>query len=306
MAQPLVATSLGYGAVETQRLLDYGVTNLAQVEGWLSPLDFAVMTSILVAQANLPREGDLAEIGVWRGKSAILMSFFVSEGESLYAVDVFDTYYPGEAPVSPTKPYADPADFRHNLNAYGCPGAVTELASDTRSDDTLIERLSTREIRFFHIDGGHSYEHVIRDCQTALAVVGKECVIVLDDFMQIENPSVTEAIFDVFRGAPRGLVPFAITPKKLFLSNREDVPDYWRHLIALLPGAVTRKRPVLGASSLVLNPKRFDLSRDFQTSLLGSTGSPPSEIRQAIQRRSSTFPRIDEWLSEEPSLNANA
>jgi hypothetical protein len=290
--------------VQWQRALDYGLTGMAQVAGWLSPLDVAVFTSLLVAQTTASIEGDLAEIGVWQGKSAILLSHFVDTGETLYAVDVFDLYYPGEVPSSPTKPYANPATFSENLRTHGCPPAVTPIASDTRRDDSLVAKLSGRGVRFFHIDGGHSYDHVVADCATALAVVAESSVVVLDDFMQIDNPPVTEAIIDTFRSAPNGLVPFATTRKKLYLASRHAVQAYWRHLTALLPGAITRKRPILGASAFILNPARFDLSRDFRVPHVQSADTS-DDVRRWVDEESSRFPRMEDWLDERAvSLNA--
>lgn len=291
--------------MELQRALDYGVTGMGQVAGWLSPLDVAVFTSVLVAQATTSIEGDLAEIGVWQGKSAILLSHFVNRGETLYAVDVFDLYYPGEVPASPAKPYANPAVFEENLSAHGCAEAVTAIASDTRHDPDLVGKLAGRGVRFFHIDGGHSYDHVVADCSTALAAIAESSVIVLDDFMQIDNPPVTEAIVDTFRGAPNGLVPFATTRKKLYLASREVVPEYWRCLFALVPAAVTRKRPILGASSLILNPSRFDLSRDFRLPTAGADGSN-DDVRRWVDEESSRFPRLEAWLDQDPSVSLNA
>jgi hypothetical protein len=286
--------------------MEYGLINAPSVEGWLSALDFAAMASVLAAQVGVEAGGDLAEIGVWRGKSAILLSLCARTGESVYAVDVFDKYYPDESPARPVKPYADPALFRSNLVAYGRPDAVTEVASDTRSDPTLIGRLSAAPIRFFHIDGGHSYNHVVHDCNTALEVVGDRCVVVLDDFMQIENPAVTEAVLDTFAGTPNGLVPFAITPKKLYLATRADVPAYWRYLIALLPTAVVRRRQLLNAPVVVLNPKGFTLERDFHSALLGSASTDPTNVHTGVVERSGTFPRIDDWLNQDASLSINA
>lgn len=291
--------------MDLRRALDYGLSGMATVEGWLSPLDFAVMTSMLVAQEANKVEGDLAEIGVWRGKSAILLSHFAREGQRLHAIDVFDLYYPGEVPSRPTKPYADPATFRQNLSAHGFPAAVSEIVSDTRHDDTLVTRLENRAVRFFHIDGGHSYEHVVADCGTALAAVTGDAVLALDDFMQIDNPAVTEAIIDTFRGAPRGFVPFAVTRKKLYLAPRESVEEYWRYLIALLPDAVSRKRPVLDASTLVLNPARFDLERGFRAGELVENGAG-NDVGSWVRERSVEFPRFDDWLSDSPSLLLNA
>ena len=290
--------------MDLERVLAYGLTGLSQVEGWLSPLDFAVTTTILVAQSAGELEGDIAEIGVWRGKSAIVLSCFLREAESLYVVDAFDLYYPGETPSHPTKPYADPTIFRANLRTHGCPDRVVEVASDTRTDKALVDKLSGRGVRFFHIDGGHSYEHVVADCRTALAVATERCVLALDDFMQVDNPAVTEAIFDTFRGAPNGLVPIAITGKKLYLSNREDVVEYWRYLTALLPSAVTRKRQVLGVSPLILNPASFELNRDFLVSMLRSSASEAGGLQAAIGRESARFPKIDEWLREGGVVNA--
>lgn len=57
------------------------------MEGWLSALDFAAIASILAAQFGLEAEGDLAEIGVCRGNSAVLLSLLSRTGELLYAVD---------------------------------------------------------------------------------------------------------------------------------------------------------------------------------------------------------------------------
>ena len=290
--------------MELERVLEYGVTKLSDVEGWLSPLDFAAMTTILVAQSTLGLQGDLAEIGVWRGKSAIVLSCFVRKPESFFAVDVFDLYYPNDPPTRPVKPYADPALFRSNLSAFGCPEGVVEVPSDTRSDATLVETLAKHGIRFFHVDGGHSYEHVVADCRTALAVTTERCVIALDDFLQVDNPAVSEAVFDVFREAPNGLVPFAATGKKLYLSNRDDAVEYWRYLTALMPEAVTRKRQLLGASLLILNPVRFRLSTDLHLSLLRSLVTEPESFHASVQRKSSRFPNIEMWLGDHGSLNS--
>lgn len=161
-----------------------------------------------------------------------------------------------------------------------------------------------KKVRFFHIDGGHGYEHVIGDSNTALQVVGQRSIITLDHFMQIDNPEVTETIFDTFRCAPRNFVHFAMTNKKLYMCNCGDREIYLRYLLALMPGAITRKRKLWGMAVLVLKPSAFALDRQLELAKSPAAADQESTAwHDAIVRASMSLPTIDAWLSETTSLN---
>jgi len=54
------------------------------VEGMLSPFSMAVMDSVLSFQAARGVKGDIVELGVYRGKSATILSGRLSVGEQLH------------------------------------------------------------------------------------------------------------------------------------------------------------------------------------------------------------------------------
>jgi hypothetical protein len=291
--------------MQLERAIEYSSTILPLIDGWLAPIDCAVIITSLCAQANAGVSGDIAEIGVWRGKSAILLSYFPSKNEAFYAVDVFDFYRSATGHQTGSMPYADPRIFRENLATYGMPHSVKEIVCDSRDSDKLIEKLGRQSIRFFHVDGGHSYQNLLADLNTVFSTIKERAIIAFDDFMQVDNPEVTEVIFDVFRTCPCEIVPFAITGKKLYLCNRSDRDMYWRYLLVCLRKGITRKRRVMGSSAFIVHPQRFKVPRDLDYLMLQRPDDlPPCQFEEWLAKKAARIPSFDLWLSEDTELNA--
>src|SRR5689334_12708592 len=64
--------------------------HLEHIEGWLSPTTAMVIIETLWAQEQLAVSGDIAEIGVFRGKSFLALAAGARPGDRLTAIDIFD------------------------------------------------------------------------------------------------------------------------------------------------------------------------------------------------------------------------
>ena len=69
---------------------------LAKVPGWFDALDQALFSWFLSEQTAAGQTGDLAEIGVFKGKSAILIGDHLKLGEVFTVIDLFED--PSENP----------------------------------------------------------------------------------------------------------------------------------------------------------------------------------------------------------------
>lgn len=66
--------------IQTQSLLE-------SIEGWFSPASHGLFQFFLKYQNNNKIKGNLGEIGVWKGKSASVLSKFLKEKESIFLID---------------------------------------------------------------------------------------------------------------------------------------------------------------------------------------------------------------------------
>ena len=61
----------------------------AEVPGWFYPADIALIYVLMAAQTQSKIEGDICEVGVYLGKSAILLSRLRGANENFYMFDLF-------------------------------------------------------------------------------------------------------------------------------------------------------------------------------------------------------------------------
>lgn len=198
-------------------------TGMATVPGWLTAENARLFACVSDLQHTRGVMGDLLEIGVFKGASAILLGFLAYEGEAVIVSDLFGT------------PYDAPRDVKFEMTAY----AGNELSDFLehwrrfhRRDphDVFVgpsERLHHREwdrpVRFVHIDGGHSFDVVERDLELAKRVLVPGGVVVFDDARASGTPGVRAAAWGAV--ANSGLVPFAET-KKLYATWDEALAEH--------------------------------------------------------------------------------
>lgn len=152
-----------------------------EVPGWFYPIDIVMLYGLINdIQQNIP--GDLCEIGVAHGKSAIALSNFKKKTDRLYLYDIFSEISRIDAERNILK-FSD----EDNL-------LVWRLQDTTKLDNEII--FFDRPLRLLHIDGCHEHSAVMNDLTIFTQHMHDEGTIVLDDFNDYEYPGVNSAAIE--------------------------------------------------------------------------------------------------------------
>jgi hypothetical protein len=194
------------------------------VPGWFGEVDCAVFGFALDWQARHGITGDLLEIGVYRGKSAVLLGWHVQPGERLVVCDPFGAavgHVDNQAENDRAYPGLHRTLFEQQyLEFHAALPVVAPVASDQLRDAVLV-----RPTRFVHVDGSHLFDQVVRDLQIAAEILVLGGVVVCDDFRGEHTPGVALAAWQsVLAGRFRVL---CLTAQKLYLTAGvvESLPD---------------------------------------------------------------------------------
>lgn len=205
------------------------------VQGWFPLLDFLLFDWILSDQEAAGTTGGLAEIGVFQGRSAILLGFHQRPGEAVCVCDVFDgeisdesnrmdyeRWYTGQEPTRMV--------FERNYRRFH--GRLPEVIVEAPSDH-MPAHVAEGTLRFLHIDGSHLYKSVAGDIDRARALLAPSGIVVCDDYRTEHSPgtgaAVWEAVFD------KGLRPICLTAQKFYATWTADVPAIQARLKSWVP-----------------------------------------------------------------------
>jgi len=204
---------------------------------------------LLTLQSTDNLAGDMAEIGVFRGFGASLMAGYLRPDESLILVDKFcDLEYSSEAISEVAGP------------------AVLERTIFHQVDSTILARRGNlapgKELRYFHIDGEHSYDGVVTDLKLAIASLAPHGIVVVDDFFSPASAAITQAVFDFAGDQTNGVALFLVGYNKAYLclnrwlghyrraiSTLPDVLEKRGHLVQLAAGGFAHERTYAGISA---------------------------------------------------------
>lgn len=190
-----------------------------RISGWFYPADMLAfwMTGMAQAQAGVP--GGLCEVGVYEGKSLVLLSLLAREGE---AVTGFDLFPDGMADVA-----------RDNVGRYGAAGALRLHAADTsRLTPADLAGPLAGGVRFLHIDAGHEYHEVLHQLYLFSPFVTQGGCIAMDDYQDREFPGIEAAVLDFCEvDRPRRSVPFFAGGNKMYLCERHAAAWYQRSFL---------------------------------------------------------------------------
>ena len=191
--------------MEIERVKNFIATEHTRMEGWFFPLDQLAFYELFALQDDLSISGDVIEIGVYHGKSLVLLSLLKNDSETLFGFDLY-----GE-------------DFEErtleNLALYGKNEAVSLVKCDTSqlSVDDLSSTFSA-PARFLHIDAGHEYHEVLEQLHMFSPYLADRGIIAMDDYQDREFPGIEAAVLDFAElDRPRRFVPFLAGGNKLFL-----------------------------------------------------------------------------------------
>ncbi|MEW2165381.1 class I SAM-dependent methyltransferase [Streptomyces sp. NPDC007084] len=194
---------------------------LEDVPGWFPVLDQMLFTWFLERQRAAGVRGDLLEVGVYMGKSAILLGHHRRPGERYTVCDLFE----GDAPdganrAESTKSYASLSRqaFEENYLSFH-----DELPRVLAGPSSLVpDEVEPGSCRFVHIDASHLYEHVSGDIGAARDLLGPDGIVVLDDFRSEHTPGVSVAAWEAVLN--RGLRPVCLSTQKLYGTWGDPAP----------------------------------------------------------------------------------
>ena len=141
---------------------------LEQIPGWFRRMDMEMFRLLLDATEERLGGGDLAELGVYLGKSAALMGFSLRPGESFTVVDLFSA----EAPTADNQSENDEQYAELSREAFE--GYYRQFHEELpvvvqAPSQTIVDHAAHGTHRFVHIDASHLYEHVVGDIEAARA-----------------------------------------------------------------------------------------------------------------------------------------
>jgi predicted O-methyltransferase YrrM len=157
------------------------------VEGWLTVEQAAMLAAAATA---CPANGQIVEIGSFRGLSTIVLANHAPEGVAIVAIDPHagNDRGPGELDGFTAEAATDRADFERNLEAAGVRHRVRHVAAHSSDAHTAV----VDGIDVLYVDGAHRYRAAradIRDWGQRVAAGGT--MLVHDAFSSV---GVTAAI----------------------------------------------------------------------------------------------------------------
>lgn len=215
------------------------LTDTAGVEGWFFPVDAYLFGFFDAVHEANGIAGNLFEIGVHHGKSAVLLARMLRPGERLGVCDVF-----GQQDLNVDRSGEGSLElFQRNLRTYA---KTADVAIHVKQSHLLTDVDTTTSCRLFHIDGGHLPQTVQSDMESAVRALQPTGVVIVDDVFNASWPGVAEGFFR-FSFARRELVPLLVGGNKVFLCRDEAVPIYESEfgrlsdIAALVPYTFERK-----------------------------------------------------------------
>jgi SAM-dependent methyltransferase len=183
-------------------------------------------------QAKNGITGDLLEIGLFHGRTTIMLGMLRNRGERVIGIDAFGS----SAGI-------DHEDRQVDLDYYGDGHAIKQAfesnwekfilkgSPEPALKPTIIERDSreispeqlrevSSNVRLFSLDGGHSEISTFHDLELAEAVVKDGGVLVLDDYFLEDCPAVSVGAMRYFLTRDSKFVPFLIFCGRVFFTTR--------------------------------------------------------------------------------------
>jgi hypothetical protein len=182
------------------------------VEGWFFPIDAHLFAAIDAIQKRADVPGNLFEIGVHHGKTAIFLAHMAAPDEILGVCDVFDQQDLNvDRSGGGSRALFEKNMARHNGETNF--RVFAKPSSQLTTDDT------TTNCRFFHIDGGHRPLDVYTDLETADRALLAGGVLAVDDVFNPNWPGVSEGLYRFLSERPKVFVPIGIGGNKVLFAR---------------------------------------------------------------------------------------
>lgn len=186
---------------------------LDDVPGWFPVSDQAAFTWLLEWQTANEAVGDIVELGVYKGKSAVHLGRYLQPGERFTVIDLFEDVSGEESiPASEKRPYRTLTQgvFEGNYLDFH-----TELPVVLRGLSIAIrDHVEPDTCRFVHVDASHIYEHVRQDTVSARSLLRPGGIVCFDDFRSVHTPGTAAAVWEAVLNEELQVI--CITGQKLY------------------------------------------------------------------------------------------
>src|SRR5918993_1203904 len=180
-------------------------------------LMFMAYNQLLRAQGI---SGDVLEIGVHHGLSAIAVGALAGAGRRFVAVDLFDDLQDHNESRSGA---GNREAFLRNMQAFFESLDFLQVFS-VHSNKLNAEELGS-QFSFCHIDGGHSPEETFRDLDLCSRILMPGGLLALDDYFNPSFPGVCEGAVKFHLERSEELKPVAIGFNKVLFQKRPVTVD---------------------------------------------------------------------------------
>jgi len=208
------------------KVKDYLERGLESIPGWMGVGAAQLFLALDYQQRKMGLEGDLFEIGVHQGRSAILLGLMAEGTKS--RVTVCDLFSNQEENTS-NSGRGNREAFEINWRNWIEEGIEMELYECLSS--RLWNKNIGRNYRLFHIDGGHTSEETINDLDFAESKLVSGGLILLDDSHNYRFPGVSEGLIR-FLCKGSSYVPLVIGKNKTVLCEGDKFERFKKHVLA--------------------------------------------------------------------------
>ena len=164
--------------------------------------------------------GDVLEIGVHHGLSAIAVGSLAGPGRRFVAVDLFDELQDHNQSRSGA---GNRAAFWGNMQRFFEDLEFLKVFA-CHSSELKPEELGA-QFSFCHIDGGHSPEETYKDLELCARILMPGGLVALDDYFNPSFPGVSEGGVRFYLEQPEKLKPIAIGFNKVLLQKQPAETD---------------------------------------------------------------------------------
>jgi len=180
-----------------------------QVAGFFTAQNAALWDALLSFQTEQGISGDFLEIGVYKGRSALLSALHLRESERFHLIDGSIFLKEAEANLTPI---------------LAKRGRYIQKMSHKITHKDLEE---TRHLcRWVHIDGEHTGRAVWNDLEICEQILANDGILILDDFFNPMYPQLTEAAFSFLGQNKYKLSMFLCGWNKAYLARPLFAPHY--------------------------------------------------------------------------------
>ena len=240
--------------MQVENYRKYMTQELTAVEGWVGAQLHESLEAVARFQMENGIVGSAAEIGVYRGKFAIGLSWLLRNDEEFCAIDIFDDQWMN---IDKSGTGAALGAFKANWDKFANPNVRLVVE---QNDSMSLNRWSTdrifsqvKPVRLFSIDGGHTAEHVVTDMKLAIQYAARGSVLFVDDYLNPYWPGVHEGVAKYMFFETPSFRPFCFHQNKLFMSSITYAQAYmeWMKAKCSRPGQ-TKVTKMFGFDVLVI------------------------------------------------------